>query len=85
MRPSEGRYVRQEDGRTIKAVASALIDNDPELFRVPVDDDGGQGFQELARPHPAGDHRRDAAQNIRPVGDDRAASCQPLQFFCKMV
>lgn len=44
-----------------------------------------QGFQELARSDPTGNHRRDASKDIWPVCDDRIlpdpVTCQPLQLF----
>lgn len=46
---------------------------------------GGQGFKELARSDPTGNHRRDASKDVWPVCDDRIlpdpVTCHPLQLF----
>ena len=46
---------------------------------------GGQFLKELTGLHPAGEHRRDATQNVRPIGNNRGlpnpVARQPLQLF----
>ena len=43
--PTQRRDMRQELGRTFESRFPALCDSCPELFAVPIDDDGSQQIQ----------------------------------------